>query len=86
MLTEFMRDWYKESLRWIDSMMKTVVSESPENAQQIQVWIEKWQPRVIEALSPLAEASVGIEALNEVSQQFAMRLKRIGLTQEGAAA
>jgi len=86
MLTEFLRDWYKESLRWIDSMLKTVTSESQENTEQMQVWLQQWQPRVIDALRPLAEASVGIDALNEVSQQFAMRLKRIGLTQEGAAA
>lgn len=86
MLTEFMRDWYKESLRWIDSMLKTVSNESPENAEHIQQWLEQWQPRVIEALTPIAEASVGVNALTEVSEHFAMRVKKIGLVREGVAA
>lgn len=86
MLTEFMRDWYKESTRWVDAMVKTVAAEDPENARQIQAWLSAWQPRVIEALQPLAEASVGAAALDDVSQQFTTRVSKLGLAIQGAAA
>ena len=79
MLTEFMRNWYAESTRWVDAMVKTVAAESPENRAQIEAWVEYWQGRAIEALAPLAEVSTGQAALAEVQQAFAARLKKIGL-------
>lgn len=79
MLTEFMRNWYAESTRWVDAMVKTVAAESPENRAQIEAWVDYWQGRAIEALAPLAEVSTGQAALAEVQQAFAARLKKIGL-------
>lgn len=79
MLTEFMRNWFAESARWVDAMVKTVAAESPENRAQIEAWVEYWQGRTIEALAPLAEVSAGQAALAEVQQAFAARLKKIGL-------
>lgn len=79
MLTEFMRNWFAESTRWVDAMVKTVAAESPENRAQIEAWVEYWQGRVVEALAPLAEVSTGQDALAEVQQAFAARLKKIGL-------
>ncbi len=79
MLTEFMRNWFAESTRWVDAMVKTVAAESPENRAQIEAWVEYWQGRVVEALAPLAEVSTGQAALAEVQQAFAARLKKIGL-------
>lgn len=79
MLTEFMRNWYAESTRWVDAMVKTVAAESPENRAQIEAWVDYWQGRAIEALAPLAEVSAGQAALAEVQQAFAARLKKIGL-------
>ena len=86
MLTEFMRDWYTESCRWVDAMLKTVRAESDANAEQLQRWIAQWQPRVIAALQPLADASVGDAALYEVAGQFDQRLKKLGLVAEEVAA
>lgn len=79
MLTEFMRNWFAESTRWVDAMVKTVAAESPENRAQIEAWVEHWQGRVVEALAPLAEVSAGQDALADVQQAFAARLKKIGL-------
>jgi phenol hydroxylase P1 protein len=79
MLTEFMRNWYAESTRWVDAMIKTVAAESPENRAQIEAWVDYWQGRAIEALAPLAEVSAGQAAFAEVQQAFAARLKKIGL-------
>ena len=86
MLTEFMRDWHAESCRWVDAMLKTVRAESDANAEQLQRWIAHWQPRVIAALQPLANASVGVAALDEVVGQFDQRLKKLGLVVEEVAA
>ena len=83
MLTEFMRDWFVESNRWIDAMVKTVMTESDANAAQLQAWVDHWVPRVREALAPLAAASVGGAAMNEVHRQFGTRLQKLGLTSPG---
>ena len=66
MLTEFMRDWYAESTRWVDAMLKVVLAESAENREQIQAWVDTWEPRAYAALQPLAEAATGQAALDEV--------------------
>jgi len=79
MLTEFMRDWYGESTRWVDAMFKTVLAESEANREQVQAWLEVWEPRAYEALLPLAEEATGIAALDEVRSAFATRLQKIGL-------
>jgi len=79
MLTEFMRNWFAESSRWVDAMVKTVAAESPENRVQIEAWIEHWQGRVVEALAPLAEKGPGQDALTAVQQEFATRLAKLGL-------
>lgn len=87
MLTEFMRDWYKESLRWTNAMMKAVAGESDANREQIQDWIDHWEPQAYEGLKPLAEATAGIEALDEIRAQLVTRLNKFGLQQrEGVAA
>ena len=86
MLTEFMRDWYKESLRWTNAMIKVVAAESDANREQIQAWIDQWEPQVYSALKPLAEASTGIEALDETRAQLSTRLKKFQLQSQGLSA
>lgn len=79
MLTEFMRNWFAETSRWVDAMVKTVAAESAENRAQIEAWIDHWQGRVVEALAPLAEIGPGQDALSAVQQDFAARLNKLGL-------
>ncbi|WP_312957434.1 aromatic/alkene monooxygenase hydroxylase subunit beta [Stutzerimonas nitrititolerans] len=79
LLTEFMRAWFAETSRWVDAMVKSVAAESAENRAQIEAWIEQWQGRMVEALAPLAEVGPGQQALAEVQQAFATRLKKLGL-------
>ena len=86
MLTEFMRDWSKETVRWVDAMVKTVMAESEANAAQLQAWTEHWEPRAYEALAPLADATMGRDALDTVRAQFANRLKKLGLNSKGVQA
>lgn len=86
MLTEFMRDWSKETVRWVDAMVKTVMAESEANAAQLQAWTAHWEPRAYEALAPLADATVGRDALDKVRVQFAARLNKLGLRGQEVAA
>lgn len=86
MLTEFMRDWYKESLRWTNAMMKVVAGESDANCELLQQWINHWEPQAYEALKPLAQASAGVEALDEARAELATRLKKFGLQSQGVSA
>ena len=86
MLTEFMRDWHKDTLRWTNAMLKTVVEESDANREQVQGWIDAWEPLIYDALTPIAEASTGQEALDEVRAQLATRLKKFGLQSKGVLA
>lgn len=86
MLTEFMRDWFKDSQRWTNTMLKVVVAESESNRDQLQAWVDQWEPRVYDALKPVAQASTGIEALDEVRAQLATRLKKVNLQSQGVSA
>ena len=86
MLTEFMRDWYKESLRWTNAMLKAVAGESDANRELLQKWIDYWEPQAYDALKPLAQASAGIEALDEARAELATRLKKCGLQSQGVSA
>lgn len=86
MLTEFMRDWYKESLRWTNAMVKVVAGESDANRELLQQWINHWEPQAYNALKPLAQASTGIEALDETRAELATRLRKFGLQSQGVSA
>ncbi|MFJ3482067.1 aromatic/alkene monooxygenase hydroxylase subunit beta [Pseudomonas sp. NPDC090202] len=83
MLTEFMRLWFAESQRWVDALVKTGAGESAANHGLIETWVGHWRGRALQALAPLTGIGLGAEALDAVDQQFAARLKKIGLT--GAA-
>lgn len=86
MLTEFMRDWFKDSQRWTNAMMKTVTAENEQNTELLQSWVDRWEPRAYQALLPLAEATSGTAALDETRAQLAARLKKFGLQSQGVSA
>lgn len=79
MLTEFMRLWFAESQRWVDALVKTVACESAANRELIEGWIAHWRPRAVQALAPLADIGPGAEALACIDNDFAARLKKLGL-------
>ncbi|BFM06336.1 aromatic/alkene monooxygenase hydroxylase subunit beta [Halioxenophilus aromaticivorans] len=79
MLTEFMRDWYKDSARWSDAVLKTAAKESEENKALLQQWAEQWQGRVVEALTPLAAALLDDSALANAQSALQKRLQKAGL-------
>ena len=84
MLTEFMRDWNKDTTRWIIAVIKTAVAESDYNKETIQAWVNHWEPRVFEALEPIALETVGKESLSKIQAELAALLKKTGLQSTGA--
>lgn len=79
MLTEFMRLWFAESQRWVDALVKTVAAESAANRELIEGWIAHWRPRAVQALAPLADIGPGADALASIDNDFAARVKKLGL-------
>ena len=83
MLTEFMVDWYAESSRWVDAVLKRAASESDANKQLLESWITRWTPRVQVALQPLADfafSGKGVEVLNGLAGDLMARTEKAGLS------
>jgi phenol hydroxylase P1 protein len=81
MLTEFQNEWFDEHVRWTAQVMKIAAAESPENRTLLAQWVEKWQPQVLKALQPLAQAALGEQAqagLDACTLQLAERLAKSG--------
>lgn len=82
MLTQFMRDWFDETRKWIDAVVKTAAAESPENHAVLVELIGKWTQRAAEALQPIVRQANGEQAeamLDEEMAAFKARLKKIGI-------
>ena len=82
--TEFMRDWYAESIRWTDAALKVVVKFSDENRALLNSWVMAWEPRVREALAPLANAAFGANAAaitEAIFAELSARRVKLGLAE-----
>lgn len=84
MLTEFMRDWNKDTTRWIVAVVKTAVAESEHNKETIQAWVDHWEPQVFAALEPIAMETVGHASVSNIQNELAALLKKTGLQSTGA--
>ncbi|WP_317930679.1 aromatic/alkene monooxygenase hydroxylase subunit beta [Halioxenophilus sp. WMMB6] len=79
MLTEFMREWEKDSNRWVDAVVKVTLAESDGNAQLLRSWTELWRSKVAEAYQPIADSILGSEGLNLCLAELDKRLTKLGL-------
>ncbi len=82
MLVSFMSDWYAETIRWTNQLMKVTAKESDANEALLCEWVEKWLLRVEEALQPVALAAFGPEGtkhLGGVKQELLDRLAKQGV-------
>ena len=82
MLSEFMVDWFAESSRWVDAVLKTTAAESPANQALLVSWCARWLPRVRAALAPLAACAfdgAGAAELDTVLTALHARGARLGL-------
>ena len=62
MLTRFQREWFGETTKWMDSILKVAAADSPENKSQLAEWIKHWRERAIKALKPVAALAFGADA------------------------
>lgn len=82
MLTEFIVDWYAESLRWVDKQIAVANAESDENKQLVSGWFNQWLAQAQEALAPLA-ASIfddGDAVLSNAVEALKARAAKNGIT------
>ena len=80
--TEFMREWYGESTRWTDATIKVAANASPANKALLNTWVAAWEPRVREALAPLAAAAFGTDTgriTDSIFGDLAARRVKLGL-------
>ena len=83
MLTQLMTEWYAETIRWTNQLMKVTAGESPENAQLLSHWITHWTDRLSEAVTPIAELALDGKAeaaLSDVKQTLLTRLGKQGIS------
>lgn len=71
MLTTFMTDWFAETSRWMDSVMKIAAAESAANRELLARWTADWRGRAIAALDPVARLGMGGEGESQLQAAVA---------------
>ncbi|AXS81066.1 aromatic/alkene monooxygenase hydroxylase subunit beta [Dechloromonas sp. HYN0024] len=82
MLCQFMSDWFDETRKWVDAVMKVAAAESEHNRLILQEWTDKWSQRAAAALLPVARKALAADAEEAVAEEvdsFKGRLKKIGV-------
>jgi phenol hydroxylase P1 protein len=82
MLTQFMNDWFDETSKWVDAVMKTAAAESGHNREVLQKWTDKWSTRAATATLPIVKLALGDQSEETVSEEvaaFNARMKKIGI-------
>ena len=83
MLTQFMTDWFDETKKWVDAVIKVAAAESDSNRAVLQDWIRAWSTRAASALLPVVEIALGAQADDAVGEQladFRARIQKTGIT------
>ena len=83
MLTQFMAEWFDETRKWVDAVLKVAAAESDANREVLQGWINDWSNRAASALLPVIELVLGKEADDAVAEQvdaFKQRIQKTGIT------
>lgn len=83
MLTQLMTEWYAETVRWTNQLIKVTANESAENAQLLSHWVSHWTERLGDAVQPIAALALTDKAdaaLDDVKQTLLARLAKQGIT------
>lgn len=82
-LTQFMTNWYLESKRWVDSVLKTMASESAENKAVLEEWVDSAANHFTSVLLPVAglavEGNQADKLVSEAHDELLQRAKKAGL-------
>lgn len=82
MLTQFMADWFDETRKWVDAVLKVAAAESDHNRTQLKQWIADWNCRAAAAMVPVIEIALGVQADEAVAEQveaFKARIRKTGI-------
>jgi phenol/toluene 2-monooxygenase (NADH) P1/A1 len=83
LLTRFPREWFGETTKWMDAILKATAADNPENKAQLAEWITHWRERAVVALKPVAGMAFGADAdaiMDEVFQNLNARAAKAGIT------
>lgn len=83
MLTRFQREWFTESSKWVDSVLKVAAAESPDNQALLSSWVKAYRERAIKELAPIARLAFADQAermLDDAVQQLDARAAKAGIT------
>ena len=82
MLTRFQAEWFDDTNKWVDAVMKVTAAESDANKAQLREWLAKWHARARTALEPVAKIALGEqggEALDNVGAALNARMAKAGI-------
>jgi len=82
LLTQFMAEWYAETERWTNALIKVTAAESEANTALLSKWADHWNNRVSNALVGIAEDAFekdGKERVEQVSHALVTRLLKQGV-------
>lgn len=77
MLTQFMSDWFDETRKWADAVLKVAAAESDANRVVLGEWMTTWSDRAATALLPIVELALGPQADEAVAEQMAALKARV---------
>ncbi|MBN8283647.1 aromatic/alkene monooxygenase hydroxylase subunit beta [Zoogloea sp.] len=84
MLTDFIREWFAENVKWVDASLKVAAAESADNRRLLAGWAASWTARAAEALAPIAARfsdGSGDAHLAAVRAALDERIRKLGLAQ-----
>lgn len=82
LLTQFMTEWFAETERWTNALIKVTAAESDANKALLSKWAGHWNGRVSGALVGIADNAFeqnGKERVEQVSQALIARLQKQGI-------
>ncbi len=82
LLSQFMQEWEKDEIRWVDHLMKVTANESAANLALIQAWMKKWMDEALAAFKPLAHHVLGDDAdaaLEDIRSRLIKRASKSGI-------
>lgn len=83
MLTQFMTEWFGETRKWVDAVLKVAAAESDANREVLAGWSRHWTDRAAAALLPVTALVLGDQADEAVAEEMAAlktRLAKTGIT------
>lgn len=83
MLTRFQAEWFAETSKWTNAVLKNAAAEGPANKAKLEEWLGHYAPLAQAALAPLAAQAFGADAaavMGDISGQFVTRMAKLGLT------